>query len=314
MDNQTAIASSGSKVDPSEELDLLPAVNRFPCANVLGIEVDALDMELTLARLAEMLRTGRKGYVCAIDVHGVMEARRDATLSEAFSNAAIRVPDGMPTAWVGRLQGHRHMQRVAGPDLMFEVLRRSEFAGYTHFLYGGEEGVAEQLAKCIHQKLPRVRIVGTCTPPFRDLTEYEERELFARIARCKPDMIWVGIGTPKQDRFMYHYLPRLKTRLMFGVGAAFNFHTGRIKDSPAWVKRAGLQWVHRLIQEPGRLWPRYLRNNPAFLWNVALQLTRLRNYPLRPGLGQSAVGRLHAEGWKAHMVSIANEDHADIVT
>jgi N-acetylglucosaminyldiphosphoundecaprenol N-acetyl-beta-D-mannosaminyltransferase len=279
---QTAIAPSASPVGTCDELDSSPAASRFPCANVLGIEVEALDMELALARVAEILLSGCKGYVCSIDVHGVMEALRDATLATVFSNAAINVPDGMPTAWVGRLQGHRRMQRVAGPDLMFEVFRRKEFAGYSHFLYGGEDGVAEHLAACLRRNFPKTRIVGTFTPPFRDLTEHEEKELFARIDHSRPDIIWVGIGTPKQDRFMYRYLPRLKTQLMFGVGAAFNFHTGRIQDSPAWVKRAGLQWVHRLIQEPRRLGPRYLRNNPAFLWHIALQLTGLRTYAPKP--------------------------------
>lgn len=278
MSTQTTV-SAPCAIESCEEHDLTFGTSRSPCANILGIEVDALNMELALARLAAMLRAGRKGYVCTINVHGVMDARRDAVLETVFANAALRVPDGMPTAWVGRIQGLRHMRRVAGPDLMFEVFHRREFAGYTHFLYGGEKGVAEQLAISIRKALPQAQIVGTYTPPFRDLTEDEEQELFARIDRCAPDMIWVGLGAPKQDRFMYHYLPLLRTQVMIGVGAAFNFHTGRIKDSPAWVKRAGLQWVHRLIQEPRRLWLRYLRDNPAFIWNIVLQLTGLRNYP-----------------------------------
>jgi N-acetylglucosaminyldiphosphoundecaprenol N-acetyl-beta-D-mannosaminyltransferase len=251
-----------------------------PAVNVLGVPVEDLTMDQALAKIAGILRRREKGYVCAIGVHGVMEAERDAELAAAFAGAAIAVPDGMPMAWVGRLQGHRHMQRLAGPDLMREVILRPEFARYTHFFYGGAEGVAEQLAANFRRLAPRSKIVGTYMPPFRDLTCTEESELIATVNRLRPDMIWVGIGTPKQDKFMRRYLPNFDTRLMFGVGAAFDFHTGRIRDCAPWIKRAGLQWLHRLIQDPRRLWWRYLRNNPAFLWRIALQLAGVRTYAL----------------------------------
>ena len=150
----------------------------------------------------------------------------------------------------------------------------SEFAGCTHFLYGGKRGVAEDLRDNLLRRFPWARIVGTHTPPFRDLTLEEEDSLAARIHALKPDMIWVGISTPKQERFMMRFLPLLDSTLMFGVGAAFDFHTGRIQDAPRWVKRAGLQWLHRLIQDPRRLFWRYCRNNSAFLWHIALELYR----------------------------------------
>jgi N-acetylglucosaminyldiphosphoundecaprenol N-acetyl-beta-D-mannosaminyltransferase len=189
------------------------------------------------------------------------------------------VPDGAPTVWVGRWQGFRKMQRVAGPDLMLEIMRRKAFANCTHFLYGGKQGVADELRETLTRRFPWVRIVGTHTPPFRDLTLQEDESLVTQIHELKPDMIWVGLGTPKQDRFMMRFLPLLDCTLMFGVGAAFDFHTGRIKDSPQWVKRSGLQWLHRLIQDPRRLFWRYLYDNPAFVWHIALQLAGLRAYP-----------------------------------
>lgn len=279
MSTQTAVAPvASSPLHGSEATSQPPIGSGRPCANVLGIQVEALDLERALQRVAETLRTGGKGYVCAIGVHGVMEAQRDPGLAETFARAAITVPDGMPMAWVGRMQGLGQMQRVAGPDLMREVFRRTEFSHYRHFLYGGNPGVADQLAAILRQSFPWTRIVGTHTPPYRDLTSVEEQKLIATIDTCKPDIIWVGISAPRQERFMRHYLPRLNTRLMFGVGAAFDFHTGRIQDSPAWIKRAGLQWLHRLLQEPRRLLWRYLRNNPAFLWQIALQLTGIRTY------------------------------------
>jgi len=251
-----------------------------PFANVLGVQVDALEMRTALARIHDLLRTGRQGYVCAVGVHGVMEAQRNPTVAAAFAGASLSVPDGMPTAWVGRLQGHSHMERVAGPDLMLEVFRRPEFAHCRHFLYGGVAGVAEDLAAKLRTRFPATRIVGTFTPPFRDLTTTEFRELQKRVSVARPDIIWVGISTPRQELFMRKYLSRLDTRLMFGIGAAFDFHTGRIQDCPDWVKKAGLQWFHRLVQEPRRLGRRYLRNNPAFLWKIALQLIGLRKYPV----------------------------------
>jgi N-acetylglucosaminyldiphosphoundecaprenol N-acetyl-beta-D-mannosaminyltransferase len=247
---------------------------------VLGIPVEPLDMESAVARIQAECEAGRKGYVCLIGVHGIMEAHRNPELAQVYARATLMVPDGTPTVWVGHWQGFRKMQRVAGPDLMLELFRRKEFAHCTHFLYGGKQGVAEELYATLTQRFPWVRIVGTYTPPFRDLTLKEVESVAARIQSLKPDMIWVGISTPKQERFMMRILPWLDSGLMFGVGAAFDFHTGRIKDAPQWVKRTGLQWLHRLIQDPRRLFWRYLRNNSAFLWHISLQLTGLRTYPL----------------------------------
>jgi N-acetylglucosaminyldiphosphoundecaprenol N-acetyl-beta-D-mannosaminyltransferase len=256
-------------------------------AKVLGIPVEPLNMESTIARIQEECEEKRKGYVCFIGVHGIMEAQRDPELSQVYARATLMVPDGTPTVWVGRWQGFHGMQRVPGPDLMLEIFQRKEFADRTHFLYGGKEGVADELHSSLTRRFPWVRIIGTYTPPFRDLTRDEEESLAVRIQALKPDMIWVGISTPKQERFMMRILPLLDSCLMFGVGAAFDFHTGRIKDAPQWVKRAGLQWLHRLIQDPRRLFWRYLRNNTAFLWHISLQLTGLRTYPpteVNPGL------------------------------
>lgn len=247
-------------------------------ASVLGIKVDALDMERTLTRIGQALSEQTKGYVCMVGVHGIMEAQRLSGLADTYAKSLLALPDGMPTVWVGHWQGCRKMRRVAGPDLMLEVFRRKKFAGYTHFLYGGKTGVADELATTLTRRFPWTRIVGTYTPPFRDLSQAEEMQLIETIRDRKPDIIWVGISTPKQEQFMRQYLPMLETTLMFGVGAAFDFHTGRIKDCADWIKRASLQWLHRLIQDPRHLWRRHLRNNPAFMWGIALQFLGLRKY------------------------------------
>jgi N-acetylglucosaminyldiphosphoundecaprenol N-acetyl-beta-D-mannosaminyltransferase len=257
-------------------------MQQHPKANVLGIGIDAVNMEQALDRIAQELEWRRKGYVCLAGVHGVMEAQRDPRLAEIFAGAALIAPDGMPTVWVGRHQGHATMERVTGPDLMLEVMRRKEFREYTHFLCGGREGIAEELAEQLRWRYPAVKIAGTYTPPFGPLSAEQETELIERVGSLRPDIVWVGISTPKQERFMQHYLPLLDTKLMFGVGAAFDFHTGRIADCDEWIKRCGMQWLHRLLQDPKRLWKRYLRNNPAFLFSIALQLTGLKKYPPPP--------------------------------
>lgn len=253
--------------------------NDFKSAIVLGVQVEPLNMESALSRVAEVLKSHSKGYACLIGVHGIMEAQRDPGLAKIYARAALKIPDGTPAVWVGRFQGFSLMEQVTGPDLMWEIFQRKEFSEFTHFLYGGKEGVAEELRSRLEFEFPWARVIGTYTPPFRDLTLEEDAQFIARIRELKPDIIWVGISTPKQERFMARLLPLLHTTIMFGVGAAFDFHTGRIKDSPRWVKRAGLQWMHRLIQDPRRLLWRYLRNNPSFLWHIALQLLGLRTYP-----------------------------------
>jgi N-acetylglucosaminyldiphosphoundecaprenol N-acetyl-beta-D-mannosaminyltransferase len=247
----------------------------LPYADVLGVRVEALNMALALAHIQNALAARRKGYVCMAGVHGIMEAQRHPNVRRAFANAFLSLPDGMPTVWVGRSQGLSWMQRVAGPDLMLEVFGRRELAGFTHFLYGGKEGVAQELSDNLIRRFPWARVIGTYTPPFRELTVAEEQHLAATVRRLKPSIIWVGISSPRQEMFMHRYLPMLDTTLMFGVGAAFDFHTGRISDCADWIKRAGLQWLHRLIQNPRHLLWRYVRNNPAFVWRIALQLTRI---------------------------------------
>ena len=254
-------------------------------ANVLGVGVDAIDMTVAVALIQDALADGRKGYVCLTGVHGVMEAQRDPDFRQALDRALLIAPDGMPTVWVGRAQGFRQMRRVYGPDLMREVCAQSVAQRTRHFLYGGKPGIADRLRKNLEAWYPGIRIVGTHTPPFRPLLPDEQRALEAKIAGLSPDIVWVGLSTPKQERFMAENIERFSCGLMIGVGAAFDVHTGNAKEAPRWMKQAGLQWFHRLCQEPSRLGKRYLVNNPAFLWGLALQLTGLRRYQLRRSAG-----------------------------
>lgn len=271
---------STSIEDTAEPMRAGPQGSVRTCAQILGVKVDAFNLESALQEIAARLRDGRKGYVCAVGVHGILEALKSDDVADALAHAAICLPDGTPTVWVGRAQGWRQMDHVTGPDVMQEIFRRPEFARYTHYFYGGKPGVAGALAESLHARYPNARVVGTYTPPFRDLTRSEEEALIASINEHRPDIVWIGIGTPRQDVLMRRLLPHLDVRLMFGVGAAFDFLTGRVRLCPRWMKRAGLHWLHRLAQDPKRLWRRNL-GNTAFLWHIACQMTGWRSYPVR---------------------------------
>ena len=252
----------------------------LPRANVLGVGIHAINPPRAVAIVRDALQSDRKGYICVTGVHGVMEAQNNRGFLSILNSAFLVTPDGMPTVWVGRMQGHAEMARVFGPDLMLDLCRASVEWGSRHFLYGGAAGVAGELASNLRERFPGINIAGTFTPPFRPLNENERQHLIETVEDAAPDIIWVGLSTPKQEKFMADYLPLLRTKLMIGVGAAFDIHTGRIRDCDDWIKHAGLQWLHRLYQEPRRLWKRYLINNPKFLLAVAAQFAGLRTYEI----------------------------------
>lgn len=242
--------------------------------DILGVRVDAVNMPQAVDTVHNAITHRRKGYICLTGAHGVIEARRDPELHSVLQQAALVLPDGMPTVWLGRLQGFRQMNRVFGPEFMLEVFASPKLRHARHFFCGGDSGVAEALAASMCARFPPAHICGTFTPPFRPMTEAEERAFELTISAAQPDILWIGLSTPKQELFMARYLPRLQTTLMIGVGAAFLFHTGAIADSPRWVKRSGLQWLHRLLQEPRRLGRRYLTIVPTFLWLALTTRTR----------------------------------------
>ena len=245
---------------------------------MLGVGVNAIDMESAVKFSDSLIRSNGQGYICVTGVHGIIEAQSDPEFLTILNSSYLTTPDGMPTVWVGRLQGFSGMRRVYGPDYMMEMCRLSVTRGYRHFLYGGQPGVAQALADVLRRKFSGIEIVGAFTPPFQHLNAIEEDDLIAAVRKTQPDILWVGLSTPKQERFMNEYLGRLDVHLMVGVGAAFDIHTGRIKDAPTWIKLVGLQWAHRLLQEPRRLWKRYVINNPAFLWCITLQFFGIRRY------------------------------------
>ncbi|MCW5559998.1 MAG: WecB/TagA/CpsF family glycosyltransferase [Verrucomicrobiae bacterium] len=248
-----------------------------PRVNVLGVGISVLNLETVVDVLQQALAAGRRGYVTVTGVHGVIESQDDEALRGIHNASLLSTPDGMPMVWMGRLAGHRSMGRVYGPDLMERVFEWSRVSGVTHYFYGGNTGVAQELKLKLEQRFPGLRVVGTFTPPFRPLNEEERRALAEDVARARPDFFWVGLSTPKQERFMAEYLPQLSdARILLGVGAAFDFFTGRVVQAPRWIQRSGFEWLYRMSRDFKRLWPRYSRIVPRFLWGAALQLVGRR--------------------------------------
>lgn len=257
----------------------------IPRANILGVGVSAINMEMALRTIEEWIARQEPHYVCVTGVHGVMESWRDGELRRTHNAAGLVTPDGMPLVWLSRFMGFRQVERVYGPDLMLAVCERSATRGYRQFFYGGAPGVAEKLASRLQSRFPGLQVAGFYSPPFRALTPEEDRTVAERINVAKPSILWVGLSTPKQERWMAEHVTRLNAPVLIGVGAAFDFHAGHKRQAPRWMQQGGLEWLFRLLMEPRRLWRRYLINNPWFLWLVLLQALGRR-----PSRQESEVG------------------------
>jgi N-acetylglucosaminyldiphosphoundecaprenol N-acetyl-beta-D-mannosaminyltransferase len=248
--------------------------------NVLGVGVSAINIPLAVQTIELWIEQRDPHYVCVTGVHGVMESQADQDLRAIHNRAGLVTPDGMPLVWVGRLKGQRQMTRVYGPDLMLALCERAAEKGYRHYFYGGAEGVPEQLAEALRVRFPGLQVAGTYSPPFRPLTPEEDADVVSMINAADPDIVWVGLSTPKQERWMAAHVSRIHAPVMLGVGAAFDFHTGRKPQAPGWMQRNGLEWLFRLLTEPKRLWKRYVYNNPRFIALILLQSLGLRRYTL----------------------------------
>jgi len=248
--------------------------------NILGVGVSVLTMETALRTIDAFLDRAEHGYICVTGAQGIIEAQKDKDYRDILNSAFLNTPDGMPTVWLGRYHGFRNMGRVYGPRLMLALCGNSVAKGYRHFLYGGRPGIVDKLKAELISKYPGLQIVGTYTPPFRQLTPEEEQDLLSQIRASRPHILWCGLGTPKQERFMAQYRDRLPVQLMIGVGAAFDVLSGTTREAPEWILRTGLTSIFRICQEPRRLGPRYLLNNPRFVWLTFLQLSGLRRFDL----------------------------------
>lgn len=243
--------------------------------NVLGVGISPVNMTTALDQIAAWIETGQRTYVCFCTVNTIMECRRSEELRRIVNRAGMVTPDGMPLVWLSRRE-HPAVSRVYGPDFMLAEFERSLETGHRHFLYGGGGGVAARLASRMRERCPGLQVVGTLEPPFAPLEQLCTPEAAAEINASGADVVWVGISSPKQERWMAAMRPLLDAPVLLAVGAAFDFHSGSVRQAPPVMQRSGLEWLFRLAMEPRRLWRRYLVYNSWFLWEIALQRLGVR--------------------------------------
>ena len=270
------MTAASAAIAPSES----PAVRT---RRLLGVDLAVTDYEGAMDAMDAMVEGRRRGYVCAVATHAVMVAQDDAEMRAALSASTLTVPDGMPLVWAMNALGERLRDRVYGPHLMLRYTERCARRGHRVFLYGGrDESALADLTENLSRRFEALDVVGGYSPPFRDLTRDEESELVARIDASRPDVLWVGIGVPKQGKWMLRMRPRLEVPVMCAVGAAFDFHAGLVPQAPPWLQRHGLEWLYRMTREPRRLAPRYLRYNPRFAVAAGREVVRARSRTGQP--------------------------------
>jgi N-acetylglucosaminyldiphosphoundecaprenol N-acetyl-beta-D-mannosaminyltransferase len=249
----------------------------YPRFRVLGVSVHAVQIPGLVALMERWIRNRDGSHsIAATSMHGIVEAQRDPTFKKTLNSTDLVVPDGMPLVWLGRRVGCHLPRRVYGPDLMLAFCEQTGGRGYRHFFYGGEPGVPERLVDSLKRRFPLIEVCGTFSPPFRPLNEEEDREIGNMISRAAPDVLWVGLGTPKQERWMREHRDKLNVPVLVSVGAAFDFFSGRRNQAPSWMREHGLEWLFRLMQEPRRLWRRYLVDGFRFVAYLALDSLKVK--------------------------------------
>ncbi len=248
-----------------------------PHFRVLGVKVNAVQIPQVIAEMERWIADRAACHFIAVTgMHGVTEAQHDGDFKRILNSADLVVPDGMPLVWLGRRHGYTLKRRVYGPELM-QTFCRSTSSRYRHFFYGGMPGVPSLLAATLKRDFG-VQVAGECSPPFRPLTEGEDADVVSTINSSHADILWIGLSTPKQERWMYEHRSRLRIPVVVGVGAAFDLNTGRLRQAPRWMRENGLEWSFRLLMEPRRLWRRYLVYGSQFVCSLALESIGLRNF------------------------------------
>ncbi len=233
---------------------------------ILDVNISVLNIDKACSIIDEMIRMKEKSYVCVAPVSTIVTCQENSVYKELINKADLVTPDGVPVVWLGRLKGFREIRRTYGPDLMTAVCKQGQSKGYRHYLYGGTSLSLEKLEKSLKQRFPDIHIVGRFSPPFRELTLEENEKIIQEINRLEPDIIWVGLGAPKQDFWMSQNRAILSASVLVGVGAAFDFLSGMKRQAPRWMQRIGLEWFFRLCCEPRRLGRRYLIGNSKFIY------------------------------------------------
>jgi N-acetylglucosaminyldiphosphoundecaprenol N-acetyl-beta-D-mannosaminyltransferase len=242
--------------------------------DILGVRFDLIAYHVAMKTIDRWRREDEQHYVTITNPHSVMLCRRDRQMFEATSRAGLTLPDGVGIILAAQLLGYLHNGRVTGPILMLKLCDRGRQKGYRHFFYGGAQGVAKRLAERFSRVYPGLQVAGTYCPPFRPISDKEDEQIVGMINGTKPDIVWVGLGAPKQEKWMADHLGKIRATAMIGVGAAFDFNSGNVKWAPHWMRKCGLEWAYRLSKEPKRMWRRNL-DSPSFLSKVVYQRLRM---------------------------------------
>ena len=246
--------------------------------SVLGVGVSAVNLDTATQTILGWIDRSERKFVTVTDVHGLIQAQDSAEFKKILNSSGMTVPDGMPLVWLSQLAGHPEVSRVCGYDFTLTLSQALALRKGRVFYYGGAPGVAEQLAKNLEARFPGLETAGTYSPPYRDLNPEEEEKIFELINSSRADVLWVGLSTPKQERWMSRYRSKLNVPALIGVGAVFDFLTGRVKRAPAWIQQTGFEWLYRVSQEPRRLLKRYLRTHPRFVYYIACEKLKLRRF------------------------------------
>ena len=242
----------------------------IPTCNIMGVNIAAINMEWLLKYLDQNLTDIKGDYICVSNVHTTVTSYEDAAYRAVQNNGLMAIPDGGPLSSVGRKRGHKNMERTTGPSLMGEIFAVSAKKGYRHYFYGSKEETLELLYQKLTSNYPGIQIAGMYSPPFRPMTPEEDQEIVERINETNPDFVWVGLGAPKQEKWMLEHQGEFNG-LMIGVGAGFDYYAGNIKRAPMWMQKSNLEWLYRLMQDPKRLFQRYLHTNSSFIWNAVIR-------------------------------------------
>lgn len=239
---------------------------------ILNVGISAMDMDDACLSVREAISGKQKKYICVCPVSTIMECKRNRDVLASVNHADLATPDGMAVVWIGRINGYKNIKRVYGPDLMQEICNISGKYGYKHYFYGSTPDVLIKLKEKLTKRFPNLIISGSFSPPFRKLTENEDKKIVEDINSSNPDIVWVGLGSPKQDLWMHEHRERINAPVLIGVGAAFDFLAGTKLQAPRWIGNNGFEWLFRLITEPKRLWRRYLIDYPLFIFYVLTEL------------------------------------------
>ncbi|XEC95514.1 WecB/TagA/CpsF family glycosyltransferase [Paenibacillus tarimensis] len=259
---------------------------KHPSGKIVSSNITALNLNETVFEIERWISFKKNNYVCVCNTHSIVTASNDPYFNEVLNNAGICTPDGMPLVWALRMYGFKGQDRVDGPNLMLKLCELSSKNGYRIYLYGGTQQTLDQLYNQIKSQNSSIKIVGRYSPPFRKLTDNEENEIIQKINASNADLIFVSLGCPKQEVWMYNNRNKVNG-IMLGVGAAFDFITGNIKRPPIIIQKFGLEWFYRLISEPKRLWKRYAYNNPMYVYRffktyrINKEITRNTNDSLK---------------------------------